>query len=93
MIVRRRAISNDEVVVIGTDSTVVTSGKNSSSRTTTPLRDTTPDSSPARTLPSISPDMSHVSVIVVGGVGDNDSIHVMDSSLSTAPNNHQMVMK
>jgi len=28
--------------------------------------------------------MSHVSVIVVGGVGDNDSIHVIDSSLPTA---------
>ena len=34
-------------------------------------------------MPSVSPDMSHVSVIVVGGVGDNDSIHVIDSSLAT----------
>ena len=31
--------------------------------------------------------MSHVSVIVVGGVGDNDSIHVIDSSLATTSQN------
>lgn len=42
-----------------------------------------PRSSPQRNIQSVSPDMSHVSVIVVGGVGENDSIHVIDSSLAT----------
>ena len=42
-------------------------------------------------MPSVSPDMSHVSVIVVGGTGDNDSIHVIDSSLATTTPSHLMV--
>merc|ERR1719334_2074781 len=86
----RRAISNDEVVVIGAGSTVVTPDDASSPNgTSNSYSNTAPNSrsSPQRTMPPVSPDMSHVSVIVVGGVGDNDSIHVIDSSLATASQN------
>ena len=86
----RRAISNDEVVVIGAGSTVVTPDDASSPNgISTSYSNTAPNSrsSPQRTMPPVSPDMSHVSVIVVGGVGDNDSIHVIDSSLATASQN------
>ena len=73
------------MVVIGAGSTIVTSSEATPPpRTQTPHSNTPPNSrsSPARTIPSASPDMSHVSVIVVGGLGENDSIHVMDSSLA-----------
>ena len=89
----RRAISKDEVIVIGAGTTLVPSEGDSPSRTPTPLGAATTKSrsSPERNMPSVSPDMSHVSVIVVGGTGDNDSIHVIDSSLATTTPSHQMV--
>ena len=90
VLLTRRAISNDEVVVIGAGSTVVTPDDASSPNgTSNSYSNTAPNSrsSPQRTMPPVSPDMSHVSVIVVGGVGDNDSIHVIDSSLATASQN------
>ena len=49
----------------------------------TPLGDF--DTEEIHTTNKSSPDMSHVSVVVVGG--DNDAIHVMDSSLEINGNN------
>ena len=79
--------------MIGAGTTLVPSAGDSPSRTPTPLEAATTKSrsSPERTMPSVSPDMSHVSVIVVGGTGDNDSIHVIDSSLATTTPSHQIV--
>ena len=72
--------------MIGAGSTVVASEDATSPTAAPTSSNTAPNSrsSPQRTMSSVSPDMSHVSVIVVGGVGDNDSIHVIDSSLPTA---------
>lgn len=64
-------IKNEEVVVVGADTTLVPASENQ-------------DEGGA----SLSPDMSHVSVVVVGGSGDND-IHVMDSSLSSGDSQQQ----
>lgn len=79
--------------MIGAGSTIVPSRVDTTpSRTPTPLLATTSSrASPQRGLPSVSPDMSHVSVIVVGGVGENDSIHVIDSSLATTTSSQRNV--
>ena len=67
--------NKSEVIVVGADTTIVNEK--------TPLGDF--DTEEIHTTNKSSPDMSHVSVVVVGG--DNDAIHVMDSSLEINGNN------
>ena len=67
--------NKSEVTVVGADTTIVNEK--------TPLGDF--DTEEIHTTNKSSPDMSHVSVVVVGG--DNDAIHVMDSSLEINGNN------
>ena len=70
---------NSEVIVVGADTTILSNNE-------TDEVDEENDDIESEHDSNISPDMSHVSVVVIGGDQDDTLTKVMDSSLET--NNH-----
>ena len=70
-------MKNSEVIVVGADTTILSNNE---------IDDLHEANEDIESEDNNSPDMSHVSVVVVGGDNDDTLIKVMDSSLET--NNH-----